>query len=89
MAKATTRAEVTALFGLILPVALRSPCLLQPGYGNLSLSDPYSLAERPCSSDIENARKILNDERKVGKNPRAIHFQGVGKFSENALTVLT
>ena len=89
MAKATTRAEVAALFSLIPPVALRSPCLLQPVYGNLSLSDPYSLAERPCSSDTENARKILNNERKVGKNPRAIDFQGIGQFSENALTVLT
>lgn len=89
MAKATTRAEVAALFSLIPPVALRSPCLLQPVYGKLSISDPYSLDERPCSSDIENARKILNNERKAGKNPRAIDFQGVGQFSENALSVLT
>ena len=63
MAKATTRAEVAALFSLIPPVALRSPCLLQPVYGNPSLSDPYSLAERPCNSDIENASKILNNEQ--------------------------
>ena len=90
MIKATTRAEVAALFSLIPPVVLRSPCLLQPVYGGkLSLSDPYSLAEHPCSSDIENARKILNNERKVGKNPRAIDFQGIGQFSENALSVLT
>ena len=89
MAKATTRGEVAALFSLIPPVALRSPCLLQPVYGKLSISDPYSLDERPCSSDIEKARKILNNERKAGKNPRAIDFQGVGQFSENALSVLT
>lgn len=90
VAKATTRAEVAALFSLIPPIVLRSPCLLQPVYGGkLSLSDPYSLAKRPCSSDIENARKILNNERKVGKNPRAIDFQGIGQFSENALSILT
>ena len=89
MAKATTRAEVAALFSLIPPVTLRSPCLLKPVFGKLSLWDPYSLAARPCSSDVENARKILNNERKVGKNLRAIDFQGVGQFSENALSVLT
>ena len=48
IAKATTRAEVAALYRLIPKVASRSPSAqLKPVYGNLPISDPFSIAEHP------------------------------------------
>lgn len=88
MAKATTRAEVAALYSLIPPITSMSPCTLKPVYGKVAFLDPFSLAERPCESDIKRAQKILNDERREGKNPTGIEIQGNGQFSENALSIL-
>ena len=63
IAKATTRAEVAALYILIPKVASRSlSAQLKPVYGNPPISDPFSIAERPCESDIQKANKIIHDE---------------------------
>ena len=84
----TTRAEVAALYSLIPPLTSKSPLTLKPVYGKPSSSDPFSLGERPCESDIQRAQKMLNDKRKAGKNPTGIEIQGEGQFSENALSTL-
>jgi len=89
MAKACiTRAEVAALYSLIPPLTSRSPLTLKPVYGKSCSSDPFSLVNRPCESDIQKAQKILIDERKAAKNPTGIEIQGEEQFSENALSIL-
>ena len=89
IAKATTRAEVAALYSLIPKVASRSSSAqLKPVYGNLPILDPFSIAECPCESDIQKANKIIHDERKAGKNPSGIEIQGIRQFAENALPIL-
>ena len=88
MAKVTTRAETAALYNIIPPVTSSSPLQPKPVYGKPSSSDPFSIAVRPCQSDIEKAQKLLSDERAAGKNPTGIEIQGHGQFSENALSVL-
>lgn len=89
MAKAcTTRAKVAALYSLIPPLTTRSPLTLKPVYGKPSSSDPFSLVEHLCESDIQNAQKIRNEEQKAPKNPTGIEIQGEGQFSENALSIL-
>ena len=81
MAKATTRAEVAALYSLIPPLPSRSPSALNPFYEKLAFSDPFSVAERPCEGDIQRAHQILYNERKAGKNPCGIKIEGIGQFS--------
>lgn len=89
IAKATTRAEVAALYTLIPKIASRSlSAQLKPVYGNPPISDPFSIAERPCESDIQKANKIIHDERKAGRNPSGVEIQGIGQFAENALPIL-
>lgn len=88
MAKAKTRAAVAALHSLIPPIASRSLSLLEPVYGKQLFSDPFSLAEHPCERDIQKANNVLCDERKAGKKPRGIEIIGIGKFNDNALSIL-
>lgn len=81
MAKAcTTRAEVAGLYSLIPPLTSRSPLTLKQVYGKPSSSNPFSLVEHPCESDIQRAQKMLNDEPKAGKNPTGIEIQGEGSL---------
>ena len=87
MKKATTRAEVAALYHLIPPVSCKSS-KLNPVYDRICTSDPFCISERPCESDIQKARKLLRDERKAGKNPSGIEIEVKGEFSENSLSVL-
>lgn len=89
IAKVTTRAEVAALYSFIPKLASRSPSAqLKPVYGNLPISDPFSIAERPCESDIQKANRIFHDERSAGRNPSGVEIQGIGQFAENALPIL-
>ena len=88
MAKVTTRAETAALYIIIPPVSFSSPSALKAVYGKPSNSDPFSVAVRPCQSDIEDAPQLLSDERAAGKNPTGIEIQEHGQLSKNALSVL-
>lgn len=88
MAKAKTRGEIAALYSKIPPLATSSSTTLKPVYGKPSSSDPFSVAERPCDSDIQRALKLLNKERKAGKEPTGIEIEGNRQFPERALSVL-
>ena len=85
---ATSRAEVAALYYLLPQVACRSSAKLNPVYDRLCVSDPFMLSERPCESDIDEARKLLSDEQNAGRNPSGIEIEGRGEFSETSLSVL-
>lgn len=84
LGKAKTRAEDAALYSIIPPLC-RALCALKVVFGKPSSCDPFSIAERPCESDIQRAKKLLHEEQKTGKNPTGVEFEGLGQFSENAI----
>ena len=88
IAGAKTRAEEAALFTLLPPVSRSSASVLQPVYGEVSASDPFTLKERPCESVIEKAQMLLADQRKKGLHPSGVRIGGTGQFSEDGLTIL-
>lgn len=88
LGKAKTRAEDAALYSIIPPLC-RALCALKVVFGKPSSCDPFSIAERPCESDIQRAKKLLHEEQKTGKNPTGVEFEGLGQFSENAIRILT
>lgn len=85
--KATSRAEVAALYHLLPPVACRSSAKLNPVYDKLCAYDPFTLSERPCESDIDRAQKLLREEQNTGRNPSGVEIEGKGEFSETSLSV--
>lgn len=85
--RAKTRGELAALYSQIPPFAGFSSSL-KAVYDKPSQSDPFSVNERPCESDIQRALKLLSDERKAGKEPTGIEIEGKGQFSERALSIL-
>ena len=78
MVKASTRGKIAAIYSLVSPVASSSASIKKPLYGKLSFSDPFSLAESPFESDIQESTKILNDARKAGRNPTGVKIEGNG-----------
>lgn len=88
IAEAKTRAEEAALFTLLPPVSRSSTSVLQPVYGEMSASDPFTLKERPCESVIEKAQTLLVDQRRNGMHPSGVRICGTGQFSEDGLSIL-
>lgn len=88
IAEAKTRAEEAALFTLLPPVSRSSTSVLQPVYGEMSASDPFTLKERPCESVIEKAQTLLVDQRRNGTHPSGVRICGTGQFSEDGLSIL-
>ena len=86
--KTTSRAEVAALYHLLPPVASQSSAKLTPVSDRLCASDPFTLSERPCESDIDKAQELLRGEQNTGKNPTGIEIEGKGEFSATSLSVL-
>ena len=87
-AGARTRAEEAALITLLPPVSRSSASVLQPVYGEVSASDPFTLNERSCESVIEKAQMLLADQRKKGLHPSGVRIGGTGQFSEDGLSIL-
>lgn len=88
IAGAKTRAEEAALFTLLPPVSRSSTSVLQPVYGEMAASDPFTLKERPCESVIEKAQMLLVDQRRNGMHPSGVRICGTGQFSEDGLSIL-
>ena len=66
----------------------QSSAKLTPVFDRLCASDPFTLSERPCESDIDKAQELLRGEQNTGKNPTGIEIEGKGEFSATSLSVL-
>ena len=88
MGKASTRAEVAALFNLIPPISSKPSSGLHPVYDATTNSDPFTLNMRPCENVVKEAEKLLDDETNKGNRPSGINIVGIGQFSERGLSVL-
>ena len=89
MAKATTRAEIAALYGLLPPVstACTSATALYPVFSS-ALDNPFDLAVRPCQSLVDKAQTLFGSEKRKGSNPSGIKIPGMGQFSEKGFAIL-
>ena len=86
MSTATTRADLAALDTLIPPVeAIHSTVVslqAEVTFDCTIYSNPYCLIQRPCEASVKTAEKILNDEKKTGRNPSGVRIKDIGHFSE-------
>ena len=92
LSKASTRAELAALYMLIPPLSsissLPTSLHAQVAYSHLPFIDPFSLVRRPCEAVVTAAEKILSEERRKGNHPSGVMIKGFGQFTEEGLRTL-